>query len=162
MPARRDPRSVALSFCLYRALLRAYPRRFRQQYREEMALVFRDACRQAHQEEGCRGLVRVWRRGLADLVANVPKEMGVALVDETPVRPCGRSCSGCNNEVAPDWQRCRYCGSFLSSSTTHPTHVVRVRHSFRSGLNAFMEQEMRADLAQLDETLQGLHDLDRS
>ena len=35
---------ITLSYRVYRALLIAYPRQFRVQYREDMALVFRDSC----------------------------------------------------------------------------------------------------------------------
>ncbi|MBV9279743.1 MAG: hypothetical protein JOZ41_06655 [Chloroflexi bacterium] len=153
MTTPNDPRLVAWSCQVYGALLRAYPRRFRLQYRQEMALVFRDSYRQAYRQRGWPGLLSVWMGGLADLSVNAPKELTAALAEETALRAWGRSCSGCNNEVAPDWQRCVYCGTCLSESTTYPTRVAPVRHSLAGAINTYLEHEKRAALAQLDETL---------
>lgn len=50
---------------LYRALLRFYPRRFRDEYDKDMAVLFAD---QLQDEPG----VRVWARGMVDLAVTVP------------------------------------------------------------------------------------------
>lgn len=49
----------------YRVLLRLYPRRFREEYGADMALLFAD---QLHDEPASR----VWARGLVDLAITVP------------------------------------------------------------------------------------------
>ena len=150
MTTPRDPRAVVLSDHLYRALLRAYPRAFRTQYREEMALVFRDSCREAHRRAGLKGLIITWRRGITDLGKNVPKEVSHALVEEVAQRAWGRSCSGCNNEVASDWQTCQYCGMFLSEGTTYPTRVTPERHTFRRNLDAYLRADPLSDYYRTD------------
>jgi hypothetical protein len=43
----RDPASVRIASAVYRLLLRAYPREFRDHYSHEMLTVFRDRCRDA-------------------------------------------------------------------------------------------------------------------
>lgn len=57
-----DPLVVSLSVSVYRGLLRTYPRRFRQEYGEAMAQVFRDLCLQP----GEAGLAGVWGHTLLD------------------------------------------------------------------------------------------------
>ena len=54
------------SEALYRWLLRLYPREFRDEYGDEMLLLFRD------QANG--GVVTLWRQVLADVVLRAPKE----------------------------------------------------------------------------------------
>ena len=90
MTTPNDPYPVVISYRAYRILLASYPRRFRQQYREEMAIAFRDACREAYNRDGSIGLIGVWRHGLADLGLNAVKERTRAMVDETPTRPGAR------------------------------------------------------------------------
>ena len=57
---------------LYRALLLAYPRAFREDYASEMLFVFRDASRETAQRRGMPGLLRLWGEILWDLVKTVP------------------------------------------------------------------------------------------
>ena len=57
-----DPRSVTLSVRLYRRLVLAYPRSFRQEYSIHMAQVFRDCCRKAYIEGGTLSLLSLWAR----------------------------------------------------------------------------------------------------
>jgi hypothetical protein len=122
MTAATDPRLVRLSYGAYRALLGAYPPAFRRQYRADMAYVFRDMCRGAYRQHGVRALLPLWGGALLDLTSNVPKEALVALWQtrhqSTSEKPA-RICSSCNNEVAPDWQRCVYCGELLIAAATH-------------------------------------------
>ena len=59
---------------VYRALLGAYPRGFREEYAGEMALAFRDLCREERERRGSAGLVAVWIRALPDLVAGAMAE----------------------------------------------------------------------------------------
>ncbi len=123
MTGRFEHRVITLSQCIYRALLAAYPRRFRLQYRDEMALVFRDCCRAAYQEHGVPGLVSVWRRALLDLGKNAPEEHIAQLFNGSPTAASEpRSCSSCYSEVEPDWRICRICGTVLNDGTTHVTH----------------------------------------
>ena len=51
---------------LYRWLLRLYPREFREEYGEEMSLLFRD--------RRSEGSSRLWLQVLGDLVFHAPKE----------------------------------------------------------------------------------------
>ena len=66
--------SVERSVRFYRRLLRAYPRSFRQQYGDEMALVFRELAMRAWQRDGAMGLWLLWCRALIDLVRSSPRE----------------------------------------------------------------------------------------
>jgi serine/threonine protein phosphatase PrpC len=65
-------RTSARSERLYRALLRAYPRAFREEYAGEMLLVFRDASRGAVGRRGTAGLLALWGNLLWDLAKTVP------------------------------------------------------------------------------------------
>lgn len=122
MHTPHDPRPVRISDRIYWVLLRAYPRRFRQEYREEMALVFRDSCRQTYVDMGTRGLLRLWTAAVVDLVKNAPEEHVVRLTrGQEPDEPT-LSCSGCYSIVSPDWHVCKICGTVLNAA---PTHVTR-------------------------------------
>lgn len=124
MRTPRDPRPVVISDRIYRVLLRVYPRRFREKYREEMALVFRDSCRQTYVDLGPRGLLRVWAAAAFDLVKNAPEEHVVRLAHgEEPDEPT-RSCSGCYSVISPDWRVCKICGTVLNEATTHVTRAA--------------------------------------
>ncbi len=126
MAIPRDSRSVVLSDRVYRALVRVYPRRFRRQYRDDMALVFRDSCREAYRHEGVRGLIPLWGRALVDLSINVPKEVGMTLSRPGhPTTKPAQACSSCNNEVVADWRKCIYCGETLIPAVLHDAVAVR-------------------------------------
>ena len=71
MPGARVARGAE---ALYRALLRAYPRAFRERFADEMALVFRDATRAALEAGGLRRLIALWLRFLFDLLVSVARE----------------------------------------------------------------------------------------
>lgn len=64
-------RASAFSDRLYRLLLRAYPRAFREEYAAEMLLVFRDAYGEAVRRQGSRGVLRLWRDIAGDFVTSV-------------------------------------------------------------------------------------------
>ncbi len=59
--------AVSTSARLYRLLLVAYPARFRREYAEPMAQVFRDSIREAERQRGARGIVCLWLATLRDL-----------------------------------------------------------------------------------------------
>ncbi len=59
--------AVSISERAYRLLLVAYPRRFRREYGESMAQVFRDCCRAAERGQGLRGVLWLWLVTLCDL-----------------------------------------------------------------------------------------------
>lgn len=63
-----------LSLAVYRTLLLLYPARFRRVYGQQMALVFRDACRDAIRQRGVAGIARVWRMTLGDLIVTAISE----------------------------------------------------------------------------------------
>ena len=73
---------VRVSGWVYRALLAAYPREFRDEHGREMEQSFRDLCRQEGRRGGVRGLVRLWARVVLDLastaVAQRIEERGLA------------------------------------------------------------------------------------
>jgi protein phosphatase len=64
----------ALSERLYRLLLLAYPRAFREEYASEMVLAFRDAYREAVCERGTAGVLSLWGDLLYDFVNAVCTE----------------------------------------------------------------------------------------
>lgn len=61
----------AFSERLYRLLLLAYPRAFREEYSSEMFLVFRDAYREASRRQGLMGVLRLWSDIFSDYVKTV-------------------------------------------------------------------------------------------
>ena len=67
MAAAPASAAVSISERVYRLLLVAYPRRFRREYGEAMAQVFRDCCRAAEHGQGLRGVLRLWLATLRDL-----------------------------------------------------------------------------------------------
>lgn len=64
-------RASAVSERLYRLLLRAYPRAFREDYADEMLLVFRDAYAEALRQGGSQGVLGLWRDIASDFVTSV-------------------------------------------------------------------------------------------
>jgi hypothetical protein len=108
--------AVLVSFHTYRALLFLYPRRFREEYGREMALVFRDCCRDA-QRNGAGSLRKLWRAALVDLITNAVKEHVFGRAHATPVAwGFGRMafrCPFCSEEIVPSWRRCPYCGATM-------------------------------------------------
>ncbi|MDQ3638096.1 MAG: hypothetical protein M3426_08905 [Actinomycetota bacterium] len=73
-PQEPHGRAVSGSERLYRALLAAYPKEFRQAHGREMAQVFRCMCREEVVSSGSRGLARLWVRTLLDLLATALAE----------------------------------------------------------------------------------------
>jgi PPM family protein phosphatase len=61
----------ALSERLYRFLLLAYPRTFRDEYASEMFLAFRDAYRETSRRQGTLGVLRLWSDFFCDFVKTV-------------------------------------------------------------------------------------------
>jgi nitrate/nitrite-specific signal transduction histidine kinase len=59
---------------VYNVLLWLYPRAHRLAYGPPMAQLFRDLCRDAHQQGGVPGLVRLWLRTLVDLAVSAVRE----------------------------------------------------------------------------------------
>jgi serine/threonine protein phosphatase PrpC len=62
---------ATLSERLYRFLLLAYPRAFREEYASEMVLVFRDAYCEASHRRGTLGAMRLWNDVFSDFVKTV-------------------------------------------------------------------------------------------
>jgi hypothetical protein len=60
---------LRLSERVYRLLLAAYPKEFRDAYGSQMEQTFRDLCREARRRRGMLGLVRLWARVLLDLTS---------------------------------------------------------------------------------------------
>lgn len=56
---------------IYRLLLRAYPRAFREEYAYEMLLVFRDAYHATSHSQGRPGVLYLWRDFISDFVKSV-------------------------------------------------------------------------------------------
>ena len=57
----------SFSYRLYRLLLRCYPSQFRRMYAREMTRTFRDSYREAMQQHGRSGVLRLWGVVLYDL-----------------------------------------------------------------------------------------------
>ena len=68
LPSSRDS---SFSEHLYRLLLLAYPRAFREEYASEMFLVFRDAYRETSRQQGMLGVLRLWSDFSWDFVKTV-------------------------------------------------------------------------------------------
>jgi hypothetical protein len=68
MTPGREAVPVALIARLYRTLLLAYPRRFRQEYGLHVLQVFTDRCRDAYEQGGLAALIGVWPHGVGDLI----------------------------------------------------------------------------------------------
>jgi hypothetical protein len=76
--ARTKGEDVKRSEQTYRWLLRLYPRDFRDEYGEEMSLLFR--------ARGSDGLVRLWLQVLGDLIFHAPREHWSATKQDLRVR----------------------------------------------------------------------------
>lgn len=59
--------SVSISVGVYRLLLAAYPKKFREHYEAQMVQVFRDSFRDAYQRGGASGAIDLWLHTFADL-----------------------------------------------------------------------------------------------
>jgi hypothetical protein len=60
--------SLSVSVRVYRTLLVAYPKKFREHYETQMVQVFRDSCREAFHYNGIPGVVDLWIHTFVDLV----------------------------------------------------------------------------------------------
>jgi hypothetical protein len=60
--------SLSVSVRIYRALLVAYPKKFREHYETPMVQVFRDSFRDAYHRNGTSGVLDLWLHTLADLL----------------------------------------------------------------------------------------------
>ncbi len=67
-------RRYTLSEQVYRFLLNAYPRAFREEYASEMLLVFRDAYHEVAQQQGMQGILRLWSDFFCDFVKSACRE----------------------------------------------------------------------------------------
>lgn len=67
-------RAALASERVYRSLLRAYPREFRNDYGDEMAHSFRDLCREELHGRGGPGLAALWTHTLPELLRTALKE----------------------------------------------------------------------------------------
>ena len=59
--------SLSVSVRIYRALLVAYPKKFREHYEIHMVQVFRDSFRDAYRHHGTSGVIDLWLHTCADL-----------------------------------------------------------------------------------------------
>ena len=60
--------SLSVSVRVYRALLVAYPKTFREHYETQLVQVFRDSFRDAYHHNGMPGMVDLWLHTIVDLV----------------------------------------------------------------------------------------------
>ncbi len=65
---------LSVSSVIYRLLLKAYPREFREKFGPDMEQVFRDRCREERLQRGGFGLTKFWIRTLFDLSVTAPAE----------------------------------------------------------------------------------------
>jgi hypothetical protein len=63
----RSARALRVSERLYKALIVAYPKGFRREYRAQLEQVFRDLCQEELQRDEKCGLWRLWVRTILDL-----------------------------------------------------------------------------------------------
>jgi hypothetical protein len=83
---------MSFSEKIYRLLLGAYPRDYRDRYAQPMEQLFRDRLREVH---GLAGLAALWGRTLADWAASVPArywELAVARMHSSPLTDPARRC----------------------------------------------------------------------
>src|SRR5215510_879220 len=66
--------SLSVSVRIYRALLVAYPKKFREYYETQMVQVFRDSLRDAYHQNGISGLIDLWLHTFADLLVTALME----------------------------------------------------------------------------------------
>ena len=66
--------SLSASVRIYRALLVAYPKTFRENYGTHMVQVFRDSFREAYQHNGTPGVMDLWLHTCADLLVTALME----------------------------------------------------------------------------------------
>src|SRR5215216_3187592 len=78
MPDTKPKWVLSLSERVYKALLIAYPKEFRQAYEPQMALVFKDLCQEELRRGGMAGLGKLWVRTVLDLVATTLVERSSA------------------------------------------------------------------------------------
>lgn len=69
-----DSFTVAFSVSVYRFLLAAYPKEFRQEYGEDMLQVFRDCTLRAYSQGRAYGVFRLWAVTLLDFAISVIEE----------------------------------------------------------------------------------------
>ncbi len=81
MSASTQRRVVHLATAVYRALLVAYPIKFRRAYGPQMGQVFKDRCHDVCRHRGTRALLVLWLRTLVDLVATALAERRSAMQD---------------------------------------------------------------------------------
>jgi hypothetical protein len=98
---RRRRRTVEISRRIYRALLVAYPREFREEYGAQLEQSFGDLCREEAGQGGLTGLAGLWVRVLRDLASAAAVE-----------RMAGREI-GTNGEVAVMERRLAWVGFVL-------------------------------------------------
>jgi hypothetical protein len=60
--------SLSVSVHVYRALLVAYPKKFREHYETQLVQVFRDSFRDAYHHNGMSGVIDLWLHTFADLL----------------------------------------------------------------------------------------------
>jgi len=60
--------SLSVSVRVYRALLLAYPKKFREHYETQLVQVFRDSFREAYHHHGMLGMIDLWLHTFVDLV----------------------------------------------------------------------------------------------
>jgi hypothetical protein len=66
--------SLSVSVRIYRALLVAYPKAFREHYETQLVQVFRDSTREAYHLRGMSGVIDLWLHTFADLVVTALME----------------------------------------------------------------------------------------
>jgi hypothetical protein len=77
--SRGHERVVGISERVYRSLLRAYPRGFRDEYGDEMVRCFQDLCREQLEDSGALGLAALWTHTLREMLYTAFKERSTML-----------------------------------------------------------------------------------
>jgi hypothetical protein len=66
--------SLSVSMRIYRALLVAYPKKFREHYETQMVQVFRDSFKDTYHRNGMSGVIDLWLHTCADLLVTALME----------------------------------------------------------------------------------------
>jgi len=69
-----DSFPISISISIYRFLMAAYPKAFRQEYEADMLQVFRDCLLRDYGQDGPYGVFRLWAVTLLDLVVSMIEE----------------------------------------------------------------------------------------
>ena len=79
-------RLISLSKRVYRVLLAAYPKEFRQEYGSDMVQLFKDQCRDELRSGGVAAWIMLWFRTLMELISSTRRERERSRLSKIPYK----------------------------------------------------------------------------